>query len=59
MVNPEVIRKRLHRLDEYLEVLRRLQRYDLEQFTAEPERYGSAERFYRWLSKPCWTWGTT
>ena len=45
MVNPEVIRKRLNRLDEYLEVLHRLQRYDLEQFTAEPERYGSAERF--------------
>lgn len=42
---PEMIRKRLNKLDEYLEILRRLQRYTLEEFLADPERYGSAERF--------------
>ncbi len=45
MVRPEVIRKRLNKLDEYLSILRRMQRYTLEEFVAEPERYGSAERF--------------
>lgn len=45
MVKPEVIRKRLQKLDEYLTILRGLQRYDLETFLQDPERYGSAERF--------------
>lgn len=45
MVRVEVIRKRLNKLDEYLSILHRLQRYSLEEFTTEPERYGSAERF--------------
>jgi uncharacterized protein YutE (UPF0331/DUF86 family) len=45
VVKSEVIRKRLNKLDEYLSHLRNLQRYDLEEFTREPERYGSAERF--------------
>jgi uncharacterized protein YutE (UPF0331/DUF86 family) len=45
MVNPEVIRKRLQKLDEYLAILRGLQRYTLETFLKDPERYGSAERF--------------
>lgn len=45
MVRPEVIRKRLNRLDEYLSILQRMQRYTLDEFVADPERYGSAERF--------------
>ncbi len=45
MIRPEVIRKRLNKLDEYLTILRSLQAYDLEEFTNTPERYGSAERF--------------
>lgn len=45
MVRPEVIRRRLVKLDEYLEILESLQRYDLDAFAKEPERYGSAERF--------------
>lgn len=43
MVRVEVIRKRLNKLDEYLEILHRLQVYDFETFLASPERYGSAE----------------
>jgi len=45
MVRPEVIRRRLVKLDEYLEILEGLQRYDLDAFVKDPERYGSAERF--------------
>jgi uncharacterized protein YutE (UPF0331/DUF86 family) len=45
MVRPEVIRKRLNKLDEYLEILRGMRRYSLDDFLAAPERYGSAERF--------------
>jgi uncharacterized protein YutE (UPF0331/DUF86 family) len=45
MVRPEVIRKRLNKIDEYLVVLRRLQRYGRDEFISDPERYGSAERF--------------
>jgi uncharacterized protein YutE (UPF0331/DUF86 family) len=45
MIRYEVIRRRLQKLDEYLEILRGLQRYDLETFVEEPEHYGSAERF--------------
>ena len=45
MVRPEVIRKRLNKIDEYLIVLRRLQRYERDEFLSDPERYGSAERF--------------
>jgi uncharacterized protein YutE (UPF0331/DUF86 family) len=45
MVSPEVIRRRLQKLDEYLAILRGLQRYDLKTFLEDPERYGSAERF--------------
>lgn len=32
-------------LDEYLDILRKLQKYSLDEFLADPERYGSAERF--------------
>lgn len=45
MVRVEVIRKRLGALDEYLGVLRSLQKYPLEEFLDNPEHYGSAERF--------------
>jgi len=45
MARPEVIRRRLQKLDDYLAVLRGLQRYSLVAFLEDPERYGSAERF--------------
>ena len=45
MVRAEIIRKRLNKLDEYLAVLKKLQRYSFEEFIADPERYGSVERF--------------
>ncbi|GIV99690.1 DUF86 domain-containing protein [Roseiflexus sp.] len=45
MVRPDVIRKRLENLDEYLAILRQLQRYSYDEFVANPERYGSAKRF--------------
>lgn len=45
MVNKEILRKRLNKLDEYIDILRSLQRYSFEEFIADPERYGSAERF--------------
>jgi len=45
MVRREVIRKRLQRLEEYLQVLEALARYSEAEFLASPERYGSAERF--------------
>lgn len=45
MVRPEVIRKRLEKLDEYLAILRHLQRYSYDEFVDNPEQYGSAESF--------------
>lgn len=45
MLQPEVIRKRIQKLEEYLVILERLQRYTRDEFLNEPERYGSAERF--------------
>lgn len=45
MLRPEVIRRRLRKLDEYLVILDGLRRYTLDEFLASPERYGSAERF--------------
>lgn len=45
MVRPEVIRRRLENLDAYLQILTGMQRYSLEEFLADPEHYGSAERF--------------
>lgn len=45
MVRGEVIRKRLNKLDEYLGILRDLQRYGFDEFIARPEVYGSVERF--------------
>ena len=45
MVRAEIIRKRMNRLDDYLTVLKKSQQYSFKEFTADPERYGSAERF--------------
>jgi len=45
VLKPEVIRRRLQKLDEYLAILKKLRSYPLEEFLADPERYGSAERF--------------
>lgn len=45
MVRPEVIRKRLNRLDEYLSILHGMQKYSFKEFISDPEHYGSAERF--------------
>ena len=45
MVRPEVVRKRLNKIDECMAVLQRLQRYGRDEFLSDPERYGSAERF--------------
>jgi uncharacterized protein YutE (UPF0331/DUF86 family) len=45
LIRPEVVRKRLNKLDEYLAILYSFQQYSFEQFNRSPERYGSAERF--------------
>jgi uncharacterized protein YutE (UPF0331/DUF86 family) len=45
MVRVEILQRRLRKLEEYLAILRRLQRYSYDEFVADPERYGSAERF--------------
>jgi len=45
MVNPEVIRKRFNKFDEYQAILTKLQRYSHSEFISDPEHYGSAERF--------------
>ena len=45
MVRAEIIRKRMNRLDDYLTVLKKSQQYSFKEFIADPERYGSAERF--------------
>jgi hypothetical protein len=37
MVRAEVIRKRLNKLDEYLEILDDLKKYSLEEFLSKPE----------------------
>ncbi len=45
MVKPEVIRKRLNKLDEYLSILKQMKKYTRQEFISDPEHYGSAERF--------------
>ncbi len=45
MIRPEVLRRKLAQLDEYLTILERLRRYSRAEFLENPERYGSAERF--------------
>ena len=45
MVRPEVLRKRLNKLDEYLSILDELRQVNREAFNTQPQLYGSAERF--------------
>ena len=45
MVRKEVIRKRLEKLENYLAILRGMRETPVEEFVANPEKYGSAERF--------------
>lgn len=45
MVRPEVIERRLNKLNEYLAILQSLRKYSLDDFVSDPEHYGSAERF--------------
>lgn len=45
MTRPEVLRRRLLHLQANLQILRGLANYPLEEFLANPERYGAAERF--------------
>ena len=45
MVRPEVIRRRLEMLQDYIEILEHIAQYSEDEFLGNPERYGSAERF--------------
>jgi len=45
MVRPEVLRKRLQKLGDYLSFLEGCRNYSLEEFMDDPHRYGSVERF--------------
>ena len=45
MVRTDVILKRLTKLEEYLRILKQMRRHALGEFLADPEKYGSAERF--------------
>ena len=45
MVRPEIIRKRLNKLDEYLSILDKLSQVSREAFNSQPQLYGSVERF--------------
>ena len=45
VVEPEILQRRLERLEEYLGILRRLSSRSLTEFVADPTLYGSAERF--------------
>jgi len=45
VAQPEVLRRKLAQLEEYIVILERLRRYSLDEFLDDPERYGSAERF--------------
>jgi uncharacterized protein YutE (UPF0331/DUF86 family) len=45
MVRKEVLRKRLNKLEEYIDILKSLQKYDYNGFVLDPEHYSSAERF--------------
>ncbi len=45
MVRPEVIRRRLEMLQDYIEILEHIAQYSESEFLGNPERYGSAERF--------------
>jgi len=45
MVNPNVLHRRLEKLDEYLGYLEQAQQYSYREFVEDPERRGSVERF--------------
>ena len=45
MVKPEVIRKRFNKLDQYLDILKKIQRYTRSEFLSDPENYCSCESF--------------
>ena len=45
MVRPEVIQKRLEKVGEYLSILDKIGNYSKADLLADPEKYGSAERF--------------
>jgi uncharacterized protein YutE (UPF0331/DUF86 family) len=45
MLRPEVLRKRIQKLEEYLAILDHYRSYLKEEFLRDPEKYGSAERF--------------
>ncbi|MCS3699758.1 uncharacterized protein YutE (UPF0331/DUF86 family) [Salinibacter ruber] len=45
MVDPNVIRRRLQKLGEHLDILRKTQQYSRSEFVDDPYLYGSAERF--------------
>ncbi len=45
MIKPDILLSRFRKFDEYMSILKKLQRYDLKEFCKEPEHYGSAERF--------------
>jgi len=45
MVRPDVIHKRLMKVEEYLAILQGMRRHSREAFLKDPEKYGSAERF--------------
>lgn len=49
MVRPEVIKRRLQKIDEYLSILKGLQKYSYDEFIKEPEHYGAVERFLQLL----------
>ena len=45
MVKVEVIRKRLTKMDAYLNILQKMKGYSFDEFNVNPEIYGSCERF--------------
>jgi uncharacterized protein YutE (UPF0331/DUF86 family) len=45
MLRPEVVQKRLEKIEEYLHILRHMRRHPRDAFLVDPEKYGSAERF--------------
>ncbi|MBI3161272.1 MAG: DUF86 domain-containing protein [Chloroflexi bacterium] len=45
VIKREVIRKRINKLEEYLNILYGLQKYSLDEFLSDPEHYASVERF--------------
>lgn len=45
MVDPDVLRRRLQKLNEYLDILGATQQYSRSEFVEDPHLYGSAERF--------------